>query len=67
MHYYLEPGDKVKIITKDYEKHSFVVVDVTDDAIVGAVLFTNISELRIETISGTEVFLSDAPWHLLIP
>ena len=59
---FIEPGDKVKIVTKDDEKISFVVVDVTDNAILGesdAVLFTNIGKLQKETVSGTVNFWKD--------
>ncbi len=55
----IEPGDKVKIITKDDEEISFVVVEVTDDAILGEsdrVQFTNVGKLQKETVSGTANF-----------
>ena len=56
----IKPGDKVKIVTKDNEEISFVVVEVTDEAIVGesqTVLFTDITKLEEQTVSGGENFL----------
>lgn len=55
----IEPGDKVRIITNENEKLSFVVVDVTEDAILGesdTVHFANISKLQKERVSGTKNF-----------
>jgi len=53
----VKPGDKVKIVTKDNEESEFVVLEVTDDAILGEnikVLFTDITKLEEETVSGGE-------------
>jgi hypothetical protein len=55
----IKPGDTVKIVTKDKEETSFVVVEVTDEAIVGeseTVLFTDITKLQKQTVSGGENF-----------
>jgi hypothetical protein len=54
------PGDTVKIVTKDNEETSFVVVEVTYEAIVGeseTVLFTDITKLQEQTVSAGENFL----------
>lgn len=56
----IKPGDKVRIVTKDNEETEFVVVEVTDEAIVGEnvkVRFTNITKLEEETVSPGENFL----------
>jgi hypothetical protein len=56
----IQPGDTVKIVTKDNEETSFVVVEVTDEAIVGeseTVLFTDITKLQEQTVSAGENFL----------
>jgi len=50
----------VKIVTKDNEETSFVVVEVTDEAIVGesqTVLFTDITKLQKQTASAGEKIL----------
>jgi len=55
----IKPGDTVKIVTKDNEETSFVVVEVTDEAIVGEnvkVLFTDITKLEEQTVSAGENF-----------
>jgi len=56
----IKPGDTVKIVTKDNEETSFVVVEVTDEAIVGeseTVLFTDITKLQEQTVSAGKNFL----------
>ena len=56
----IKPGDTVKIVTKDNEETSFVVVEVTEEAIVGeseTVLFADITELQEQTVSAGEKFL----------
>jgi len=56
----IKPGDTVKIVTKDNEETSFVVIEVTDEAIVGenqTVLFTDITKLQEQTVSAGENFL----------
>jgi hypothetical protein len=56
----IEPGDTVKIVTKDNEETSFVVVEVTEEAIVGeseTVLFADITELQEQTVSAEKKFL----------
>lgn len=55
----IKPGDTVKIVTKDNEETSFVVVEVTDEAIVGeseTVLFTDITKLQKQTVKAGENF-----------
>ena len=45
----INPGDSVKITTKDKKEYEFIVVDITEDAIVGEsekVLFTEINKLQ---------------------
>lgn len=59
IHTFIKQGDKVKIVTKDKGKTSFVVVEVTDKAIVGeseTVLFTDITKLQKEVVSGSANF-----------
>jgi hypothetical protein len=56
----IEPGDKVKIVTDDNEETTFVVVEVTDESIVGeseTVLFTDIKRLKKQTRSAGWNFL----------
>jgi len=56
----IEPGDKVKIVTDDNEETTFLVVEVTDESIVGeseTVLFTDIKRLKKQTGSAGENFL----------
>lgn len=56
----IQPGDTVKIVTKDNEETEFVVVEVTDEAIVGesqTVAFTNITILEKQTASAGKNFL----------
>jgi hypothetical protein len=56
----IKPGDTVKIVTKDNEETSFVVVEVTDEAIVGeseTILFTDITKLQEQTVSAGKNFL----------
>ena len=55
----IEPGDNGKVVTKDNEETSFVVVAVTDDAILGEsnmVHLAKISKLQKERVSGTKNF-----------
>jgi len=55
----IKPGDKVKIVTKDNENISFVVVEITEKAILGeseTVLFADITKLQKEVVSGTANF-----------
>lgn len=50
----IEPGDKVRIVTKDNEETEFVVAEVTDEAIVGEnveIAFADITKLEEETAS----------------
>jgi len=68
----IRPGDTVEIVTKDTEETSFVVVEVTDEAIVGyeplftevgeyeTVLFTDITKLQKQTDSAEKNFLNIA-------
>ena len=45
----IQPGDKVRVVTKDNEETEFVVVEVTDEAIVGEnekILFADIEEVE---------------------
>jgi hypothetical protein len=56
----IKPGDTVKIVTKDNKETEFLVVEVTDEAIVGeneTVLFADITKLEEETVSAGENFL----------
>ena len=56
----IEPGDTVIVVTKDDQEVEFVVVEVTDESIVGEnekVLFTDITKLEEETVSAGENFL----------
>ena len=49
----------MRIVTKDNEETEFVVVEVTDEAIVGEnqkVLFTDIIKLQEQTVSAGENF-----------
>ena len=55
----IEPGDTVRIVTKDNEETEFVVIEVTEEAIVGeseTVLFTDIVKLQEQTVSAGENF-----------
>jgi Asp/Glu/hydantoin racemase len=56
--YFIKQGDKVKIVTTNNEETSFVVVEVTDEAIVGereTVLFTDINKLKKQTHSKQNI------------
>lgn len=57
----IEPGDKVRIVTKDNQENEFVVVEVTDEAIVGEnvkIPFDDITKLEEETRNAWEnIFL----------
>jgi len=51
----ITPGDTVKIVTKDNREIEFVVVEVSDEAIIGeneTVLFTDISTLEKMNVSA---------------
>ncbi len=53
----IKPGDSVKITTKDKKEYEFIVVDITEDAIVGEsekVLFTEINKLQEMTVTSGE-------------
>ncbi len=55
----IQPGDTVKIVTKDNQETEFVVTEVTDEAIVGEnqkLLFTDIIKLQEQTVSAGENF-----------
>jgi len=46
---HIQPGDKVRVVTKDNEESEFEVVEVTDEAIVGEnvkILFADIAQLE---------------------
>jgi len=56
----LKQGDTVKIVTKDNREIEFVVVEVSDEAIIGeneTVLFTDISKLEEMSVSAGENIL----------
>ena len=53
----IKEGDYVKIITKDNKKIDLIVVEVTDEAIVGeseTVLFADITKLQEQTVRAGE-------------
>jgi len=53
----VKKGDTVKIVTKDNKEIEFVVVEVSDEAIIGeneTVLFTDISKLEEMSVSAGE-------------
>lgn len=53
----IKPGDSVKITTKDNKEYEFIVVEITEDAIVGEsekVLFTEINKLQEMTVTSGE-------------
>jgi len=53
----LKQGDTVKIVTKDNREIEFIVVEVSDEAIIGeneTVLFTDISKLEEMSVSAGE-------------
>ena len=53
----VEPGDTVKMVTKDNREIEFIVVEVSDEAIIGEtekVLFTDISKLEEMSVSAGE-------------
>ncbi len=55
----IKPGDTVKVVTKDNQETEFVVIEVTDEAIIGEnfkVLFTDIEKLQEQTVSAGENF-----------
>ena len=53
----IKPGESVKITTKDEKEYEFIVVEITDDAIIGEtdkVLFTDIYKLQEMTVTSGE-------------
>jgi len=56
---HIQPGDKVRVVTKDDEETEFVVTEVTDEAIVGEseiVEFSNIARLeKVKTSNLVQV------------
>ncbi len=49
----VEPGDRVEVVTTDGRTESFVVTEVTDDALVGSdvrVERTDIAQLRVRAV-----------------
>ncbi len=53
----IKTGDTVKVTTKDNKEYEFIVVEITEDAIVGEsekVLFTEIDKLQELTLTSGE-------------
>lgn len=67
---HIQPGDKVRVITKDDKESEFVVTEVTDEAIVGEnenLMFSNIAQLEeVSTPNGAKIILYTLGFTVLV-